>query len=80
MSKFIKVTIQIKPVGAQGYEPKILTITSDAILTFRQIMNGESEIVIKPEYEGKIKDSIGLHIKNEITVTAKDSYMKPLTE
>jgi hypothetical protein len=75
MSKFLKVTISVKPNGLQAYPNKEILLSTDAILLASASGQNSYSISLKPEYDAAVKKALGLDIRNEfsaITTTSKD--------
>jgi hypothetical protein len=82
MSKFIKIALRAKSIGAQAYSEQNVIINADAILTLRSSGGGATHtITLKPEYDKRIRQSVGLDERNELEyIKADNKDLKKLIE
>lgn len=61
MNRFVTATIKIKNEGGQAFQPITIKLSTDAILLYKEAQVNFISLTLKPEYEAKIKTSLGIH-------------------
>jgi len=81
MGKFISVTIKPKPIQGMANNTHTFDLSQDAILLFRKSSPGLFSITLKPEYENRVKQALGIDLRTEIeSITIPESESKKLLE
>lgn len=80
MSKFINVTISVKPIGVQAFPSKEIHLSSDVILAVKERGGNTFEIHLKPEYAAAVLNAVGIDIRHEFSITTVSKEAKSLFE
>jgi len=81
MGKFVSVTIKPKITLGLASNSHTLDLSKDAILMFRKSSPGMVSITLKPEYENRIKQGLGIDSRTEIeAITITEAESKKLLE
>jgi len=81
MGKFVSVTIKPKLLSGTAPNTHTFDLSQDAILLFRKTSPGFVSITLKPEYENRVKQALGIDTRTEIeSMTISEAESKKLLE
>ncbi len=81
MSKFVKVVIKPKHIAGMAPVSHTVDLSMDAILLFRNSSPGFVALTLKPEYENRFKQGLGIDLRAEIeSITITEHEARKLYE